>query len=360
MLRHVELFAGIGGFRRAIELLCADYSIENKCIGYSEIDKYAVNTYKSNFNTTGELVIGDVTLFTSKKTNIRAMEDFDLLTGGFPCQSFSMMGKRRGFDDKRGSVFYNIIDMFSTKRPPFVLLENVKNLKTHDKGRTIKVVVDALKDAGYAYVFYDVFNSANFKLAQTRNRIFIFASRVKLPSNFEFTQSAIIDSFLKVKHNASILNQINILDVLEKKVEQKYYLSDKVKPTILSNGSRGFNSNSEINQLIARPLTATMAKLHRACQDNYYSDDFITSENPFEYNTSGFSKEILATHKIRKITPKEAFLLQGFDQDFLTNAVNVGISNCQLYKQAGNAVSVNSVYAILHYLLVDKEILRKK
>jgi DNA (cytosine-5)-methyltransferase 1 len=360
MLRHLELFAGIGGFRKAIELLGEDYLIRNRCVGYSEIDKYAVNTYKSNFNTDSELEIGDVSLFTADNKNVRAIEDFDLLTGGFPCQSFSMMGKMRGFEDKRGDIFYKIIDILKTKKPPFVLLENVKNLKTHDKGMTLKIVINALRDAGYSHVFYDVFNSANFKLAQRRNRIFIFASRVKLPAKFEFSQSAVMDSFRQIDQHSSILKQINILDVLEKKVDEKYYLSEKVKPTILSNGTKGFISNSEINQLIARPLTATMVKLHRACQDNYFSDDFISSENPLEYNTNGFSKRILATHKIRKITPKEAFLLQGFDEQFLTNAINKGISNFQLYKQAGNAVSVNSVYAILHYLFVEKEILRKK
>lgn len=360
MLSHLELFAGIGGFRKAIELLGSDFSIDTNCVGYSEIDKYAIKTYKSNFNTGNDLDIGDVVEFVSDVKRIKSIKDFNLLTGGFPCQSFSMMGKKRGFDDIRGNLFYRIIDILKIKKPKYVLLENVKNLKTHDKGKTMQVVLAALKEAGYPHVFFDVFNTVNFDLAQTRNRIFILASRCEFPVDFEFTESAVINCFFKIPDHSSILRQKNILDVLEKDVDQKYYLSEKVKPTILSNGSKGFSSNSEINQIIARPLTATMVKLHRACQDNYYSDGFLTSKNPLKYNTNIYSKHVLATHKIRKITPKEAFLLQGFDEQFLTNSINIGMSNHQLYKQAGNAVSVNTVYAILYYLFVERKILQIK
>ena len=100
-----------------------------------------------------------------------------------------------------------------------------------------------------------------------------------------------------------------------------------------------------------------MVKMHRACQDNYYSDEFLLSENPLKYKTNSFSKQELATHNIRKLTPKEAFNLQGFNDTFVQNAQNAGISNHQLYKQAGNAVSVNTVYAILHYLIIKNKIL---
>src|SRR5690606_632631 len=138
------------------------------------------------------------------------------------------------------------------------------------------------------------------------------------------------------------------LDVLGKEVEEKYYLSETLKPTILSNGSKNFKSKSEINQLVARPLTATMVKMHRACQDNYFSHEFLNAENPLEYLKTEYSKEEQAKHRIRKLTPHEAFLLQGFNGSFVSNAMNEGVSNHQLYKQAGNAVSVNTVYAVLH------------
>jgi DNA (cytosine-5)-methyltransferase 1 len=357
MLKHLELFAGIGGFRRAIELLGKDFSIKNYCVGFSEIDPHATKTYKANFNTENEIEIGDIVKFTSDTKNIEALKDFNFLTGGFPCQSFSMMGQQKGFEDKRGDVFYRITDILNIKKPPFVLLENVKNLKTHDNGNTFKEINRSLKECGYPYIYFDIFNTSNFNLAQTRNRIFIFASRIELPFHFHFSQTAVINSFSPLNGQCSILRQKNVLDVLEKTVETKYYLSDRLKPTILANGSKTFISNSEINQLIARPLTATMVKMHRACQDNYYSDEFLMSENPLKYKTNSFSKQELATHNIRKLTPKEAFNLQGFNEVFYQNAKNAGISNHQLYKQSGNAVSVNTVYAILHYLIVKNKIL---
>ena len=357
MLNHLELFAGIGGFRQAIELLGNDFSIQNNCVGFSEIDPYATKTYKANYNIQDEIEIGDVVNFTNNKKNVESIIDFQLLTGGFPCQAFSMMGKQRGFDDKRGDVFYRITDILKIKKPPFVLLENVKNLKSHNKGETFKEIIKSLEECGYPYIHFDIFNTSNFNLAQTRNRVFIFASKVELPFEFIFSEKSVQSSFKELTRQCTILRQENVLDILEKEVEQKYYLSDRLKPTILSNGSKTFVSNSEINQLIARPLTATMVKMHRACQDNYYSDEFLSSENPLYYNTNEFSKQELATHRIRKITPKEAFNLQGFNDKFVENAQNVGISNHQLYKQAGNAVSVNTVYAILHHLIVKNKIL---
>ncbi len=354
MINHLELFAGIGGFRQAIELLGNDFSIDTNCVGFSEIDQYATKTYKANFSTKNEVEIGDIVKFVSKKNNIKKIQDFNLLTGGFPCQAFSMMGRKQGFEDKRGDVFYRITDILKIKKPPFVLLENVKNLKTHNQGQTFKKVIKALKDSGYPYVYFDIFNTSNFNLAQTRNRVFIFASRIELP--FSFDQIAVRNSFQSLGKRCKALKQKNVLDILEKNVEQKFYLSEKLKPTILSNGSKNFKSNSEINQLIARPLTATMVKMHRACQDNYYSDEFLKSKNPLKYKTTNFTKEELASHKIRKITPKEAFNLQGFNDIFLQNAQKAGVSNHQLYKQAGNAVSVNTVYAILHYLIIKNKI----
>ena len=142
-------------------------------------------------------------------------------------------------------------------------------------------------------------------------------------------------------------------DVLEKEVDAKFYLSDTIKPTILSNGTKTYHSKSEINPLIAKPLTATMVKMHRACQDNYFSDGYIQAEDPVAYLETIYTKEELCKQRIRKITPREAFLLQGFSANCFERAVSSGVSNAQLYKQAGNAVSVNTVYAIMHYLFVN-------
>ena len=131
------------------------------------------------------------------------------------------------------------------------------------------------------------------------------------------------------------------------------HVSEKIKPTILSNGTKNFKSNSQINQMIARPLTATMVKMHRACQDNYYSQAFLDAKCQESYLETNFSKDEEAKHKIRKLTPWEALKLQGFDKQFFINANKAGVSNHQLYKQAGNAVSVNTVYTILDYLMTQ-------
>jgi len=186
-MKHLELFSGIGGFRQAIDLLGIDFGKAFKCIGFSEIDLYAIKTYKSNFNTTDELELGDIESFASNKSNIIGLPNFDLLSGGFPCQSFSMMGKQRGFKDSRGNSFYRIIDILKIKKPEFVLLENVKNLINHDEGNTLRTIISTLKNTGYKNIYYDVFNTSNFSLAQTRNRVFIFASRGKLPTSFSFS-----------------------------------------------------------------------------------------------------------------------------------------------------------------------------
>lgn len=356
MITHLELFAGIGGFRRAIDLFGQDAGEKVKCVGFSEIDSYATKTYKANYDITNEVEMGDIVEFTSKNENIRQLPNFILLTGGFPCQSFSMMGKKSGFDDVRGNVFFRIIDILKIKQPPFVLLENVRNLKTHDKGNTFNVVKESLKNVGYEYFYSDVFNTSEFELAHTRNRVYIFASRIPLPLDFKFDAKSVIKHFRSIK-NKSTMTQKSILDVLDKNVDEKYYLSETLKPTILADGSKNFKSKSDINQLIARPLTATMVKMHRACQDNYYSDGFINSLNPIEYLKNNiFTKEELAKQRIRKLTPKEAFALQGFSHDFVIKAEQEKVSNHQLYKQAGNAVSVNTVYAIIHYLFSNFKI----
>lgn len=355
-MKHLELFAGVGGFRMAFDKLAKDQNITIRCVGYSELDNFANKTYIANYQTQNEVVLGDIVSFTSSVNNIQNIPNFDILTGGFPCQSFSVMGKQKGFDDIRGNVFFNIIDILKIKRPKFILLENVKNLISHDKGNTIKIIEQEIKKLGYKNFYYDVFNTESFKLAQKRNRVFIFATTEKLNNDFIFDEQSVINNFNTIQ--TSLLTQRTTLDILEKDVEEKYYLSETVKPTILADGSKNFKSKSEINQLIARPLTATMVKMHRACQDNYFSYDFLNASSPFDYLKQEFSKEELAKHRIRKLTPHEAFLLQGFDRKFVDNALKNGVSNHQLYKQAGNAVSVNVVYAILHYLFIKKGLIK--
>ena len=349
-MRHLELFAGIGGFRRAMDLLTEDHVMNFDCIGYSEIDKKASLTYCENYHPNKkEIVLGDIVSFTSNKDNILNLPSFDLLTGGFPCQTFSMMGKQEGFNEDRGQMFFRIMDILSIKKPKYILLENVKNLRTHDKGNTFKTIKKNLENIGYT-VFSDIFNTANFQLPQTRNRVLIFGTTEKLPNNFTFTAKDVELVFNKNFENLSVEHYETVNDILEKEVDPKYFLSEKIKPTILADGSANFKSRSDINMKIARPLTASMHKMHRACQDNYYSQDFIDSDGKINPVLT-HSKEELALLPIRKLTPEEAFMLQGFPGNFATSAQKAGVANGALYKQAGNAVSVNTIYAVLYYLI---------
>lgn len=351
-MKHLELFAGIGGFRRATELLASDGIMAFESVGFSEIDQKAIATYKANFDTSNDIEIGDIVSFTENEENISSLPDFQFLSGGFPCQTFSMMGKQAGFGEERGQMFFRIIDILRVKKPKYVLLENVKNLRVHDKGKTIEEIKRQLELLGYT-VFFDVFNTSDFHLPQTRNRLLIFATTAHLPNDFLFNANSVACCFNKVYKSLSVAHYDSTVSILSRAVDTKYFLSERIKPTLLADGSANFKSNSEINLTIARPLTATMHKMHRACQDNYYSQDFIESQgtiNPAKILT----KEELAKLPIRKLTPEEAFLLQGFPQYFVTNARAQKVSDVALYKQAGNAVSVNTIYAVLYYLIVNK------
>lgn len=350
-MNHLELFAGIGGFRRALDLLTEDGVMNFDTIGYSEIDKNALRTYTINYQTQGEIALGDIVQFTSNNDNINALPHFDLLTGGFPCQTFSMMGQQAGFQEDRGQMFFRIMDIVDVKHPNYILLENVKNLTTHDKGRTLARILKELNDRHYI-VHYDVFNSSDYGLPQTRNRVIIFA-RNEEEGEFEFSERNVRAHFEANLRNNCGLNFYNsTIDILDREVDFKYYLSERIKPTILSDGSAKFKSNSDIDKIIARPLTATMNKMHRACQDNYYSDIYIQSRGVDRPSTR-MSKEELAQIAIRKLTPQEAFKLQGFPAFFANNAKEGNVSDGALYKQAGNAVSVNTIYSIFHYLITN-------
>ncbi len=344
-INHIELFAGLGGFRTAMQLVSASFGVAFKCRAYSEIEENAIQAYRANFDTTDEIAMGDIVAFTLAHEQLASLPHVDLVTGGFPCQSFSMMGEQRGFDDPRGNLFFNILRVIEQSTPRFILLENVKNLKTHDGGNTFRVIRESIERLGYHF-WADVFNTSEFDLAQTRNRVYMFATNQRLPHDFKFS-SEIIKSFHSKSKNKNLYmsRQKDTRSVLERTVAQKYFLSDKIKKTILADGSGGFVSKSDIDLLTARPLCATMHKMHRACQDNYFSQGFINGE--YDGPTCGEDAKHLA---VRRLIPREAFRLQGFPEQYIRNVEELGLSDGAMYKLAGNAVSVNVVCAILSYL----------
>ena len=307
-MRVVSLFSGIGGLDKGFTK--AGYDV----IWANDFDKYAVETYRANYSN--KIVLGDI-----NKIPLEDIPDHDVLIGGFPCQPFSMMGKQKGFADARGTLFFRIAEIIKNQidnpnrtKPKAIILENVRALRTHDKGRTLKIIKRILEvELGYK-AFDMVLNSADYGVPQTRNRIYLVC----------FANSDVKAFGAPTTQKLSVTMQ----DLLEHGVEDKYFLSEKILPTILSNGTGGFKSKSEIDLKIARPLCATMAKMHRACQDNYVTQ-----------------KRKDGSVGVRRLTPRECARLQGFDDangsDFI-----IPVSNTQAYKQFGNAVTVNVSYAV--------------
>jgi len=160
-MRFFGMFSGIGGFELGIKRATIN---QWECIGYSEIDKYAIQIYERHFKHKN---YGDATRINSKR-----LPDFDLLVGGFPCQAFSVAGKRRGFKDTRGTLFFEIVRILKVKKPKYILLENVKGLLSHDNGRTFQTIIGVLADIGYN-VEWQVLNSKDFGVPQNRERVFI-------------------------------------------------------------------------------------------------------------------------------------------------------------------------------------------
>lgn len=312
-LKTVSLFSGAGGLD--LGFLNAGFDI----IWANDIDKYAVESYKKNISN--HIHLGDI------NDLLEEIPNHDVLIGGFPCQPFSMMGKQLGFEDNRGTLFFTIEQIVKKHRPKIIVLENVKNLETHDKGKTFEKMKDILTNKlvdknnnGYE-VYHSVLNSADFGIPQVRRRVFVVA----------FDKGVFEDNICFQFPDVKEL-KYKLVDMLDEKVDKKYFLSEKILPTILSNGSGNFYSKSEIDLDIARPLCATMHKMHRACQDNYVTD--LKNRNNFDC----YDKKISA---IRRLTPNECRKLQGFPSDWV-----ISVSDTQAYKQFGNAVTVDVAYSV--------------
>lgn len=299
----VSLFSGIGGLD--LGFMYSGFNV----VWANDFDKYAVKTYKENVSH--NIVCGDIV------ENMKYIPNHDILIGGFPCQPFSTLGLLKGFNDERGTLFFVIKKIIEKHKPKIVVLENVKNLKNHDKGKTFRRIVEELEELDYE-VRHNIFNTLDFGIPQRRNRIYIVAFNKKHFTNFD------------IKFPKGNGCNLEVKDLLDKDVDLKYFISNKMIGTIMGEGTKGYIVKPTINTSIAKTLTATMHKCHRASQDNYYTD---------EYNWNKYSDEKFS--KIRRITPNEARKLQGFPSDW-----KQVVSDTQAYKQFGNAVTVDVAYAI--------------
>jgi len=297
MIKIIDLFAGIGGVRLGFEQAFSGV----ECVFTSEIDKFAIQTYKANFGE--ENINGDITLISEKD-----IPEHDILLAGFPCQPFSQAGLKKGFSDTRGTLFFDIERILIEKKPKAFLLENVKQLKGHEKGQTLKIILEHLRNAGYK-VYFDVLKARDFGVPQNRERIFIVGF-LDQEVDFKFPQPTNTETFVG--------------SILENRVDEKYTISDK-----LWEGHQRRKTQNKLNgKGFGYGLFNTSSPYTNTISARYYKD----------------GSEILIEQKgknPRKITPREAARLQGYPDSF-----EIPVSNAQAYRQFGNSVCVPVIAAI--------------
>jgi DNA (cytosine-5)-methyltransferase 1 len=318
--KFIDLFAGIGGFRMAMQQL------GGKCVFTSEWDENAKKTYSANY---GEYPFGDIT---SDAVKEKIPDGFDILCAGFPCQAFSIAGKRGGFEDTRGTLFFDVAQIIKTKKPKAVLLENVKGLKNHQGGKTLATILNVLRnDLGYFVPEPQIVNAKHFGVPQNRERILIVGFRNDLNINeFEYPKP------IKKKPSFS---QVKEADV----VPTRYYLSTQYLQTLRehrerhANKGNGFGFEIIPDNGIANAIVVGGMGRER----NLVFDDRLKNFKPETNIRSEVNRE-----GIRKMTPREWARLQGFPDEF-----KIVCADAQAYKQFGNSVAVPAIKATAKQIL---------
>ncbi len=352
-IKYISLFSGIGGFELGI-------GNKAKCVGFSEIDKYAIQIYQKHFNHKN---YGDIT--TIKPTEL---PDFDLIVGGFPCQSFSIAGKRGGFKDTRGTLFFNIAEIARVKRPRLLLLENVKGLLSHNEGNTFATIIGTLDELGYDCQ-WQVLNSKNFGVPQNRERVFIIGhlrgtSRPEVFPIGETNQGSIKQTkelreqnsnCLRTNYGNATSNETYIRQLNKPKHSNDRVYSDKgLSPTI--NTAQGGNRQPFVAMQWRRTEKGKEARKESQKKGKDYTPfsdghrELIPKKGkPVGALTAqAIAKDsLLGNHsQIRRLTPTECARLQGFPDDW-----HNGVSDTQAYKCYGNAVTTNVIKEIAKRLL---------
>ncbi len=289
--KFIDLFAGIGGIRTGFENV---FKEKSEFVFASELDKYAQIAYTENYN---EKPHGDIT-----KISEEDIPSHDIVLAGFPCQAFSIAGHRKGFEDIRGTLFFDVARIVNKHKPQVVFLENVKGFKNHDKGNTFNTVKSTLEDMGYL-VFAEVLNARNFGVPQNRERIYIIA---------------FLDHSIDFKYPKSLNKKNRLGDILDNNVDDKYTISDK----LWAGHQRRKKEHKEKGNGFGYSLFTHESEYTSTISARYYKDGseiLIHQENK----------------NPRKLTPREAARLQGFPEQF-----KIAVSDTQAYKQFGNSVSV--------------------
>ena len=304
-LTFIDLFAGIGGFRLALESLGAE------CVYSNEWDKYAQKVYKDNFGDTPQ---GDITL-----VDEHSIPNHDILCAGFPCQAFSISGKQKGFEDSRGTLFFDVARIIKCKRPKIVFMENVKNFEVHDGGNTLSVVDKTIHDLGYSFS-YKVLSAVDYGIPQKRERIYMICFRNDIGiENFEFPKP-----FGLEKHVEDFL-------LPEEKIDKKYFVNRK--DTYMEDKQDNVYSNKTIR----------LGTVNKGGQgERIYSTKGIAITLS-AYGGGAFAKTggYLVNGKYRKLTPRECARIMGYPDTY-----KIIDNDNQAYKQFGNSVVVD----VLQYI----------
>lgn len=347
-MKFLDLFAGIGGFRLGME------AAGHECVGFCEIDKFARESYKAIHDTKGEIELHDITAVSDD--TVRGIGHVDVICGGFPCQAFSIAGKRQGFEDTRGTLFFEIARFASILRPRLLFLENVKGLLNHDGGDTFETILSALDELGYD-VEWQVLNSKNFGVPQNRERVFIIghlrgaSTRGIFPFGGNYKENS-ENYIMQVNDSKKIREQLkyeNIWRVIDTRGiaptldtmqggnrEPKIIQRSQSVMKIGNVNPSGNGMNGEVYQADGLAPTLTTNK----GEGQKIGIPILTPEAQ-GVGTPDF--------RIRKLTPRECWRLQGFPDWAFDKAQEVN-SNSQLYKQAGNSVTVNVIEAIAREL----------
>lgn len=361
-MKFLDLFAGIGGFRMGLE------SLGHECVGFCEIDKFARKSYKAIYDTEGEIELHDITQVTNEDWR-KFRGTVDIICGGFPCQAFSIAGKRRGFlDETRGTLFFEIARAAKEIKPPLLLLENVKGLLSHDKGRTFRTILSTLDELGYD-AEWQVLNSKDFGVPQNRERVFIIghlrgrSERTIFPIRGE---SPTVDSCKpkRLGNGSKIAIPVLTPDRAKKRQNgRRFKTAGEPMFTLTSQDRHGI--------VIAGRLPSARQQSGRVYSSDGLAPTLSTMQGGDQepkiiqrargYNKGGthqLSPTLTSHHwqenhfvslpqrfRIRKLTPRECWRLQGFP-DWAFDKAQAVNSNSQLYKQAGNSVTVNVIKAI--------------
>jgi DNA (cytosine-5)-methyltransferase 1 len=341
-MRYFSMFSGIGGFEYGI-------AERGECIGFSEINKYAIEVYRKHYPD--HINFGDAT-----KINPSGLPDFDFLCGGFPCQAFSIAGNRRGFQDTRGTLFFDIARILKVKRPQLVLLENVKGLLNHDKGETFKVIIQTLEELGYEHQWM-VLNSKFHGVPQNRERVFIVGSLrgTSRPEILPFTESSgeldernlreqIVSSLQSLGHTNGNYRGMNMIaepeiDLIQSARAQhsRIYGLEGISPTLAGASKLSGDCTPKIAIPVLTPDRPEKRQNGRRFKEDGEPSFTLTGQD---------IHGVMMGNKIRRLTPTECERLQGFP-DGWTN----GLSDTQRYKCLGNAVTTNVIKVIVSRLI---------